>query len=77
MAFLWSSLRRYKANGKSSLIPLVKLREIRISTGLGTEKTLTDEICKKVIDSIIIPEFKNENYYEGVEKGIRSLIKQW
>ncbi|NVK09972.1 uncharacterized protein C8N26_1832 [Tenacibaculum lutimaris] len=72
----WGVGRKDKNNGLTIVINKLK-REIRISTGLGTEKTLTDEICKKVIDSIIIPEFKNENYYEGVEKGIRSLIKQW
>ncbi|MGG8495270.1 TPM domain-containing protein [Tenacibaculum sp. TC6] len=30
---------------------------------------LTDEICKNVIDQIIIPEFKNGEYYNGIEKG--------
>jgi uncharacterized protein len=53
------------------------LREIRISTGLGTEKKLTDEICKNVIDKTIIPEFKNGDYYNGIEKGLSELIKIW
>lgn len=53
------------------------LREIRISTGLGTEKNLTDEICKNVIDKTIIPEFKNGDYYGGIEKGLSELIKLW
>ncbi|MUU79889.1 TPM domain-containing protein [Winogradskyella endarachnes] len=53
------------------------LRKIRISTGYGTEKILTDEICKKVIDETIIPEFKNGEYYNGIEKGITELIAKW
>ena len=53
------------------------LREIRISTGLGTEKKLTDEICKNVIDKTIIPELKNGDYYNGIEKGLNELIKLW
>jgi len=53
------------------------LREIRISTGLGTEKKLTDETCKNVIDKTIIPEFKNGDYYKGIEKGLNELIKFW
>ncbi|AXT59246.1 TPM domain-containing protein [Aquimarina sp. AD10] len=53
------------------------LRKIRISTGYGTEKILTDEICKKVIDQTIIPEFKNSEYYNGIEKGITELIAKW
>ena len=53
------------------------LRKIRISTGYGTEKILTDEICKKVIDQTIIPKFKNGEYYNGIEKGITELIAKW
>ena len=53
------------------------LREIFISTGLGTEKILTDEICKRVIDDIIIPEFREGDFYSGIEKGLRVLISEW
>jgi len=53
------------------------LRKIRISTGNGTEKILTDEICKKIIDETIIPEFKNGDYYSGIEKGLSELIAKW
>ncbi len=53
------------------------LREIRISTGSGTEQKLTDEICKNVIDKTIIPEFKNGEYYSGIESGLNELIKLW
>ncbi len=53
------------------------LRKIRISTGLGTEKILTDEICKKVIDQTIIPEFESGNYYAGIRKGLTELIAKW
>jgi uncharacterized protein len=54
-----------------------KLKKLRISTGTETEKILTDEICKKIIDEIIIPEFKKENYYLGIEKGLFELIDKW
>ena len=54
-----------------------KLREIRISTGYGTEKILTDMLCKKVIDETIIPEFKKGDYYSGIEKGMTELMKKW
>lgn len=53
------------------------LREIRISTGLGTEKILTDEICKSIIDHIMIPEFKNGEYYNGMIKGLVELLEKW
>ncbi len=53
------------------------LRQIGISTGLGTEQVLTDEVCKKVLDNVMIPEFKNGNYYEGIEKGVKEFMGKW
>ncbi|TDQ28155.1 uncharacterized protein CLV82_2967 [Zeaxanthinibacter enoshimensis] len=52
-------------------------RQIGIATGSGTEKILTDEICKYVIDQTIIPEFKNGNFYDGIKKGVAELIEKW
>ncbi|SNR84934.1 uncharacterized protein SAMN06265376_103389 [Dokdonia pacifica] len=53
------------------------LRKVGIATGYGTEHILTDEICKEVIDDIMIPKFKDAQYYEGIQKGIEALIKAW
>lgn len=53
------------------------LKRIRISTGLSTQEILTDEFCKNIIDHIIIPEFKNEDYYNVIEKGLKALIAKW
>lgn len=53
------------------------LRELHITTGFGTEKILTDEICEKVIYSTILPEFKNGKYYDGIKSGIMELIEKW
>ena len=52
-------------------------RKIGIATGYGTELVLTDEICKSVIDNVIIPEFKNGKYYDGIKKGVTELIEKW
>lgn len=54
-----------------------ELRRIRISTGTGTQKILTDSICDSIIQKIMIPEFKDNNYYSGIEKGLLQLIKDW
>jgi len=62
-------------NNGLTIIFSEKLRKIRISTGTGTQNILTDEMCKKIIDEIIIPEFKNEDYYSGIESGIIEIIK--
>ena len=47
------------------------LKTIRISNGYGIESKLTDVATKAITDSIIIPEFKQGNYFEGTKKGKR------
>jgi uncharacterized protein len=48
--------------------------EARISTGYGTEKVLKDEIAKSILDSIMIPRFKNDETFEGLWEGSLALI---
>ena len=52
------------------------LRRIRISNGYGIESKLTDTETKKIIDDIIIPEFKKGNFFEGTKKGLIALIQK-
>jgi len=51
--------------------------KIGIATGHGTELILTDEICKSVINNIMIPKFKNGQYYNGIKNGVTELIEMW
>lgn len=44
-----------------------------IATGIGMEKILNDEMCKRIIDEIMIPEFKNNNYGEGIKKALSHI----
>ena len=53
------------------------MKRIRISTGTGAEKILTDKTCKEILDKIILPEFKNGNYYDGIKRGLSQLIMEW
>jgi uncharacterized protein len=52
------------------------LRKIRINNGYAVEKKLTDDETKKIIDDIIIPEFKKGNFFEGTKKGLLSLMQK-
>ncbi|MFD1161091.1 TPM domain-containing protein [Hwangdonia seohaensis] len=72
----WKIGKPEKDNGLIILFSK-NLRQIRIATGTGTEQKLTDEICKKVIDSTIVPEFKKGKYYNGIESGLKELMKRW
>jgi uncharacterized protein len=53
-----------------------RLRKIRISNGYGIEAKLTDAETKKIIDDIILPEFKKGNYFEGIKKGLIALMQK-
>ena len=50
------------------------MRQTRISTGYGTEKVLTNEIAKKIIDSVMIPYFKQAKTFEGLWEGSKAII---
>jgi uncharacterized protein len=52
-------------------------RKIAISTGIGTEQTLSDYECKVIIDSIMVPHFRTQNYYTGVSKALDSIFILW
>jgi len=50
-------------------------RQGRISTGYGTEKVLTYEIAQNIIDSIMIPQFKNGKAFLGIWNGSKAIIE--
>jgi uncharacterized protein len=51
-----------------------KLGRIKILNGSGIEAKLSDEETKKIIDNLIIPEFKSNKIFEGTKKGLQSII---
>lgn len=75
LANYWGVGQKEKNNGV--LIALSRgLRKIRIQNGYGIEKRLTDMETKKIIDEIMIPEFKNDKYFEGLKMGIEAIIQK-
>ncbi|TDT43634.1 uncharacterized protein CLV90_2755 [Maribacter spongiicola] len=44
-------------------------RKVAISTGYGVEGSLTDALSKRIIENVILPEFRVGNYYGGLDKG--------
>ena len=52
------------------------LRQIRISNGYGIKTKLTDAQTKKIIDDIILPEFKNGKFFEGTKSGLLALMQK-
>ncbi len=49
-------------------------RKMFIAPGYGLESSLTDYATKTIIDAEMIPEFKQDNYFRGLEKGVDAII---
>jgi len=49
-------------------------REIDINTGYGIEYRLTDIMAERIINRVIIPEFKKGDFYGGLDKGTDAIF---
>jgi uncharacterized membrane protein YgcG len=68
----WGIGKKEKNNG--ILIGISKgYRKIRINNGLGIEKRITDHQTKEIIERIMIPSFKADDYYKGLFDGIQAI----
>lgn len=72
----WGVGTREKNNGLTVVLCRPE-RKIGIATGFGTEKILTDSICKIVIDSTMIPKFLEGDFYGGIKYGVIDLMQRW
>lgn len=52
-----------------------EMKQVRIATGYGTEKVLTNSLAKVIIDSVMIPQFKKQKYYEGLWDGSVTITR--
>ena len=50
-------------------------RKINISTGYGVEHLLTDALAKRIIERDIIPFFKQNDYYGGLNRGSDAIFE--
>ena len=50
-------------------------KKVRIEVGYGLEGVLTDAAASEIINSVMIPEFKNGKMSEGVKDGVLAIIK--
>jgi uncharacterized protein len=69
----WGVGQREKNNGVL-LAVFIQDRKLRIEVGYGFEKSLTNALCKRIIINEIVPGFKEGNFYEGIKKGLKSII---
>jgi uncharacterized protein len=49
--------------------------EAAIATGYGLESVLPDATCKRIVDQIMVPAFKQGDYYAGIAAGSIYVMK--
>lgn len=68
----WKIGKKGKDNGVLFLAA-INDRKMRIEIGYGAEPYLTDGEAGEIIRNVISPEFKKEDYYEGISKGLEEI----
>lgn len=68
----WGIGSKEKNNGILLLVAY-KDRKVRIATGSGITSRLTDSICKQIIDDVIVPRFKANEFYEGIDDALSEI----
>lgn len=56
------------------IILAYKDRTVDIATGYGIESIISDMDAERIINRIMIPEFKQNNYYAGLDKSADAII---
>ncbi len=69
----WGVGQGGKDNGLLILLDMAD-RDVFISTGYGLEEYVPDAITKRIVESEIIPKFKNGEYFAGVNAATDVLI---
>ena len=75
---LWKVHGFGKPNKDNGILILIAKddRKLRISVGNGLEKSLTDEFCAKIIEKIMVPQFKKQQFYKGIQEAVDLIIKE-
>lgn len=69
----WKIGKQETDNGVLILISMED-RQMRIETGYGIEPYIVDTQAFWIIDKTMKPEFRNNNYYGGIDKAIDQII---
>lgn len=67
-------LGRKKIDDGAILIVAKEDRMVRIEVGYGLEGVLNDAICKRIIDEIIVPRFREQDFAGGVTEGLQRMM---
>jgi uncharacterized protein len=74
VASAWRLGQKGRDNGALLLIAM-KERRVRIEVGYGLEPALTDARSRRIIDNEIVPYFKEQQFYQGIEAGVTAIMQ--
>ena len=69
----WGVGQNSKDNGIVILVDMQD-RDMFIATGYGNEEFVTDALAGRIVDNEILPNFKNGEYYAGIDAATSVLI---
>ena len=69
----WGIGQEGKDNG-ALLIVAAEEREVRIEVGYGLEGELTDAVSRTIIETQILPRFRQGDYAAGIKAGVAAMI---
>jgi uncharacterized protein len=70
----WGIGKKEKDNGVLILIVMDE-RKIRIEVGYGLEPYLPDSVCGRIIREIMAPNFRNNDYFRGINEAVEQIDK--
>lgn len=73
VAELWK-LGRKKIDDGAILVIAKDDRAMRIEVGYGLEGSLNDATSKRIISDIVLPRFKQQDFYGGIRAGVGQII---
>jgi uncharacterized protein len=71
----WGIGQKGKNNGLV-LAWATETRKVYIATGYGLEGAIPDAIAKRIISNTIVPAFKQEQYYQGLDEATTEIIQR-
>ena len=69
----WGVGQQGKDNGIIILLDMQE-RDVFIATGYGNEEYVTDALARRIIENEVLPNFREGNYYQGIDQATEVLI---
>jgi uncharacterized protein len=73
LAEAWGVGERNKDNGVLLVLAMAE-REVKIEVGYGLEGTIPDSVAGRILDTVVIPAFRQNDFSGGLREGCRAIV---